>query len=531
MPSSFGSAFRLQSTSNALFVVRVNPEGPQSAIRNFQSEHSVPSVSSVVKSSLHTSPTHRLVDAEFLRQRFPLGINQQLRLRVHRDLVRPGAREAFSGPLSGRVDAHLGAVVGEPGSVVERVDGAERELDVAFRIDVVEDLQRDLADVLHVHIFVDDEDALGEHGLSQRPDGVHDFAGLAGIGLADGNDHQVMEYALEWKVYIDELGNGELHERKENALDGLAHPAVFHRRLAHDGGGVDGFLAMRNAGDVEDGVEIVQRIKTGVVAEGPLGAEFVKVDVALQNDFSIGWDFEVDGLALDELDGLLPEEAGNQEFFDVRWGGNNGAEGERGIGANGDGDFHFARGHGLVGELGASRGAGHDVDRGGVANSPSFACLHSRVRLSLRGPCCCSQSLAVVFGGDFLALPMHAGGAGIEDLHAVHADVALPGSGVARDDAWQRDKTARILGPALQDRKIEKREAIATDDFLAGSGLDGLREELAHLGEHGEHFDFVEKALRGFNVHEGADAVGDFVERVDVEGETHATLGAELVDE
>src|SRR5579864_2011862 len=173
-----------------------------------------------------------------------------------------------------------------------------------------------------------------------------------------------MEYALERKVYIDELGDGELHERKENALDGLAHPAVLHRRLAHDGGGIDGFFAMRNAGDVEDGVEIVQRIETGVVAERAFGAELVEVDVAFENDFSVGWDFEIDRLALDEFDGLLAEEAGDQEFFNVGRGGDNGAEGERGIGTNGDGNVHFAGGHGLVGELGATRRASHDVDRG-----------------------------------------------------------------------------------------------------------------------------------------------------------------------
>jgi hypothetical protein len=36
-----------------------------------------------------------------------------------------------------------------------------------------------------------------------------------------------------------------------------------------------------------------------------------------------------------------------------------------------------------------------------------------------------------VLGGDFLALPVHAGGLAVVDLHAVHADVALAGARVA----------------------------------------------------------------------------------------------------
>ena len=136
-----------------------------------------------------------------------------------------------------------------------------------------------------------------------------------------------------------------------------------------------------------------------------------------------------------------------------------------------------------------------------------------------------------MLGGDFLALPVHAGRALVVDLHAVHTDIALTGFGVARDDAGERDEAASVFGPALQDGEIEQREVVALDDFFARAGRNGLREELAHFGEHGEHLDFVEEALRGLDVEETADAIGDFVERVDFEGEIHAAGGAELVDE
>ena len=45
-------------------------------------------------------------------------------------------------------------------------------------------------------------------------------------------------------------------------------------------------------------VEIFERVEAGVVSERAFGAEFVEVDVAFENDFAGGRDFEVDGFAL-----------------------------------------------------------------------------------------------------------------------------------------------------------------------------------------------------------------------------------------
>jgi len=81
---------------------------------------------------------------------------------VHFDHGGPGAVEAFGLPLSGGVDAHFAAVVGQAAGVVERVDRAEGELNIAFRVDVVGDTERDFADVLDVAILVDNDDDLGE---------------------------------------------------------------------------------------------------------------------------------------------------------------------------------------------------------------------------------------------------------------------------------------------------------------------------------------------------------------------------------
>ena len=55
---------------------------------------------------------------------------------------------------------------------------------------------------------------------------------------------------------------------------------------------------MGHAGDVEDRVLVFERVEAGVIAERALSAKLVQVDIAFQNDFCIGWDFQIDGLAL-----------------------------------------------------------------------------------------------------------------------------------------------------------------------------------------------------------------------------------------
>ena len=168
--------------------------------------------------------------------------------------------------------------------MVERIDGAEGELNVALGIDVVEDFECDLADVLHVDVFIYHDNALGEHRLPQRPDGVHHFARLTGVRLLDRDQHQVVEDALDWQVDVHDLRDGELHQRQEDAFHSFTHPTVFHWRLADNRGGIDRIFAMRDAGDMKDRVLIFEGVEAGVIAEGALGAEFVEVDVAFEHD-------------------------------------------------------------------------------------------------------------------------------------------------------------------------------------------------------------------------------------------------------
>jgi len=40
--------------------------------------------------------------------------------------------------------------------MVKRIDRANRELDVALRVNVIKNFQRDIADILHINVFIDE---------------------------------------------------------------------------------------------------------------------------------------------------------------------------------------------------------------------------------------------------------------------------------------------------------------------------------------------------------------------------------------
>ena len=73
---------------------------------------------------------------------------------------------------------------------------------------------------------------------------------------------------------------------------------------------------------------------------------------------------------------------------------------------------------------------------------------------------------AEMFGAVLLRLPVHARGALVIYLHAIHAHVALPRFRIARDHQRPGDESPGILRPALQDGKFEKRESFPGESLL-----------------------------------------------------------------
>jgi hypothetical protein len=53
---------------------------------------------------------------------------------------------------------------------------------------------------------------------------------------------------------------------------------------------------------MEDGIILERGVETGVVAERAFGSCFAGLDGAFEDEIDVGWDLEVDGFALHQLD-------------------------------------------------------------------------------------------------------------------------------------------------------------------------------------------------------------------------------------
>src|SRR5204862_996336 len=84
---------------------------------------------------------------------------------------------------------------------------------------------------------------------------------------------------------------------------------------------------------------------------------------------------------------------------------------------------------------------------------------------------------------------------------------------------------------AFENGKIKKRKVAFLNYLFARTSGDGFRKELAEVGQHRKHSDFVEQPLGRFHVHELLDTLRNPVERIHPKSQLHAALRAELVDE
>ncbi|MDB6018182.1 MAG: hypothetical protein JWR19_2671 [Pedosphaera sp.] len=431
---------------------------------------------------------------------------------VHLDEGGPFAFEAFAGEFAGGVDAELGADGEFAGGMVEDVGGAAGENGVALGVGVGAEVKEDFAGVVDVDVGIDDDDVFGEHHLAHAPEAVHDFVGLHGVGFFDADEDEVVEDAFGGEGDVHDLGEVHLKDGEEEFDAGAAHIEVFHGRDADNGGGVNGVPAVGDGGDVKNGIIVGEGVVAGVVAEGAFHAEgFLGVDVAFDDEVGISRDFEVVGLAFDEFDGFFAEVTGEEKFVEAIGQGRGGAEGVNGVAAEEDGD-----GHALAGFVIA----------------------------------------ATVAGGDFLELPVHAGGVVVVNLDAIHAEVAVAGVGVAGDDARESDEPTAIEGPTLLDGEIQERGQEGggraqggvnircgwpwvgaggrgielVDDILAGAGLDGFGFGVAEVEGSAEEFEGLAKAGGRFGFHEGAKFGGELVHGGDAETGGHALVGTKGIN-
>ena len=184
---------------------------------------------------------------------------------------------------------------------------------------------------------------------------------------------------------------------------------------------------MRYAGDVENGIIISQRIIAGVVAERSFAAQFVSRNVTFQNNFCGRRNFQINGLALGQLNGFFPKEAGENHFINV---------------------------------------AGEWRSRG-ISNNRVGSDCHCRLDFICAEIFCVTE----IFRAVLMNMPMHTRCPRVIFLQAIHSDVAFTRRRIFGEDERQGYKSSAVIGPAFKDRDFIKRR-IDFDDLLARRVLD-----------------------------------------------------------
>ena len=128
---------------------------------------------------------------------------------------------------------------------------------------------------------------------------------------------------------------------------------------------------------------------------------------------------------------------------------------------------------------------------------------------------------------------MHPRSLAVVNLHAIHADVALARSRIARVHARQSDETPAVVRPAFENRKIVEVKLLAPNHLLARRvlGAHGLGKSTGKRAELRQHLQLVEQAFGSLHIHQAADALRDLVNTRNAKRKRHALLRAKLIDE
>ena len=247
---------------------------------------------------------------------------------------------------------------------------------------------------------------------------------------------------------------------------------------------VDGVAAVGDGGEVEHRVAVGQGVVAGVVAEGPLHSGLVQVHVAFEHELGVGRHLQVDRAALHEIHRLAAQEAGEEHLVQH--------PGQRCRGRVGDG------------RVGAD---GHR---------------------HLQPP----TGRAIVLGGILVEVPVHARGPLVVDLETVHAHVAPTRLGVAGEDQRQGDVAAGVERPALEDRQSLEVDLVAGEHHLLARPLlhyPGLQRR--QVLESRQRPQLLPGAAGKIGRDERLHATGQLFIGTHAQGEAHALVAAELVDE
>ena len=137
----------------------------------------------------------------------------------------------------------------------------------------------------------------------------------------------------------------------------------------------------------------------------------------------------------------------------------------------------------------------------------------------------------MMLGGALVNLPVHAERLVVEHLETVHADIARPRDGIAREHHGKRDVAPGVSRPAADDGHRGERRPVRLDHFLAGGGAHALGAGLGDVEQVAELSELVEERARHPEVEELRHPCGQLVEPLDAKRRRHALGRAEGVDE
>ena len=99
----------------------------------------------------------------------------------------------------------------------------------------------------------------------------------------------LVEDAFRRQREVHDLGEVHLEDGQKEFHGRAADVEVFHRRDADNGGGINGVFAVRDGGDVEDGIRLGQGVVAGVIAERAFIAQRLsRVNVAFDDEVGVG---------------------------------------------------------------------------------------------------------------------------------------------------------------------------------------------------------------------------------------------------
>ena len=217
-----------------------------------------------------------------------------------------------------------------------------------------------------------------------------------------------------------------------------------------------------------------QRVEARVIAERAFENQLLgRVDVSFDDELGRRrhLDLRLCG-ARDQIDAAALEKAGEKRLVDARRQGAGRRVGQHRRPAEGDGD-----GHALAALL---------VE-------------------------------AEVAGAVVVHVPMHGGQPRLEELHAIHADVAVAGVGVLCEHRAERDVPAAVVGPAFERRQQKQVGVVGVDDLLADAALHDLRRQAAELGQFGQLFQLLHERGGNLGLENRRHTLGDRVEAVGAE--------------